>query len=295
MKGRKYGWGIGLAALWAACFCAITPQAAYAQGAMSEIQNITRGKLWESFEADGHQGFRDEAVTFLNPSLAYPGQHTSDNGDWPWGGSIYNTIVNFQQVRNNCTAGEGYWILVKEGEGDADHTVSMVNFRQETPDIVKMIYKPWEGPEKDLGIQDTSPAGAPKSNYWPGVTEIPEGPVEIHNYAYGRYVMDDTFPEEIIIQQVATKRGITLTKKAYAWSYPDYDDLFIVEVTLTNTGDTDGDGAPDAGLPVTLPEVYYVAQTPFAISEGGALAHHGYTGNARAPWYGTLTRDDWYA
>ena len=57
----------------------------------------------------------------------------------------------------------------------------------------------------------------------------------------------DHFPESIIVSKWTTRNGITVTKKAYVWSYPDYDDFEILEYTFENTGDSDGDGAADLG------------------------------------------------
>ena len=43
-------------------------------------------------------------------------------------------------------------------------------------------------------------------------------PVEIHNYRHGDYIINDEFPEEIILSQWENKLGLTVTRKAYAWS-----------------------------------------------------------------------------
>jgi hypothetical protein len=60
--------------------------------------------------------------------------------------------------------------------------------------------------------------------------------IEIHNYRYHHYTAHNNSPEEIIISQWNTKTGIRVTRKAYAWGYPNFDDFIIQELVFENIG-----------------------------------------------------------
>ena len=144
--------------------------------------------------------------------------------------------------------------------------------RYNTDDIFEMIYDAASGPERDLGVETRSfLTGNTTANYWPGAPAlVADEPIEIHNYDYGRYIPNDNEAEEIIISKWTTERGLTITRKARAWSYPDYDDFIILEVIIENTGDNNGDGIPDAGLPVDHKDVYFAFVNNLAPSWGRA-------------------------
>ena len=134
-----------------------------------------------------------------------------------------------------------------------------------------MIYDAASGPERDLGVETRSAlTGNTTANYWPGAPAlVADEPIEIHNYDYGRYIPNDNEAEEIIISKWTTERGLTITRKARAWSYPDYDDFIILEVVIENTGDNNGDGIPDGGLPVDHKDVYFAFVNNLAPSWAG--------------------------
>ena len=67
--------------------------------------------------------------------------------------------------------------------------------------------------EEALG--DSSWPNIERSNYSPYHNKIQGNePVEIHNFAHGKYILNDEFPEEIIISQWENKMGLTITRKA---------------------------------------------------------------------------------
>lgn len=251
-----------------------------------ELQrHLTRGKLWATFRNTGTQGLVDDSRLGGDAGLMYPGWGISERDFteyWVAGGDtdhLYHTSM-----------GEGFWILTKDA---GTYNVTSANPRYNTDDIVEMVYDAAAGPEKDLGVQtQSSLSGNNTANYWPGAPTISATePIEIHNYDWGRYPPNPNEAEEIIISKWTTERGLTVTRKARAWSYPDYDDLFIVEVVIENTGDNSGDGQPDAGLPATLNDVYFSFVNNLAPSEAG----HRWQ-NATVPWdySDAIILDDWY-
>ena len=271
------------------------PPAVEAGNPPGKQRHLTRSKTWISFRNTGTMGRRNDigrgggAEGLTDPDLSYPGTkvHSATSGgdpnDWIWG-SWYPNLHSSGIDGYNCALGQGVWILTRE---PGSYNVSSSNPRYETVDIAPMVYDAAGGPEASLGVDDG------RSNYYPGAAPPIEEPVEIHNYAGGKY-MDankDHFPEEIIVSKWTTERGITVTRKAYAWSYPDYDDFVIVEHIFENTGDANGDGIADSGLPVQLNDTYFVFVNSFAVAQAGHVSRFssGNYGN-----YRNEVRDDWF-
>ena len=260
------------------------PLSAHAQQPEPE-RHLTRGKLWATFRNTGTQGLRDDSRLGPDAGLMYPGIGLSTRDFTEYWVAGAHVDYNF-----HTSMGEGIWVLVKEGD---TYSVSSSNPKYNSEDIVPMIYRAADGPERDLGLQTRSAlTGNLKANYWPGAP-IPNTiePIEIHNYDYGRYPPNPSEAEEIVISKWTTKRGLTVTRKARAWSFPDYDDFIIVEVIIQNTGDTNGDGQPNAGLPVQLNDVYFAFVNNFAPSDAG---HRWQL--ATVPWAYSdpVILDDWY-
>lgn len=277
-------------------------------------RHLTRAKLWSSFRNNGSQGAMHMNATFDNPAasagLQYPGTDIAAGGSVDFNEYWGNTAgwVTAMQRQNDNSRGEGVWIFTKVGGGvKMSRSGTRVNL---STDIREMIYDPSKGPERDLGAQDKAPAvvsgrvveesvipsGTVKSNWWRGAT-LPTAnqPIEIHNYDWGRYMKEvagrDDAAEEVIISKWTTGSGITATRKAYATSHPNFDDFFITEFVFENTGDTNGDGLPDAGFPIQLNDTYFGIAFDFKISEASSvLEHHNrYYGDWYAP-----ARDDWW-
>ncbi len=150
------------------------------------------------------------------------------------------------------------------------------------------------------GVRATTLGG----NWWPGSDLISEGrkaqslskdPVHIMNFNLGKYVGDnspntsDEWPEEIIVSQHTNTQGFTIVNRGLAWSHPDFDDLFLDEWIIHNTGDTDGDGVAD--IPVTDKNDLYIAfQDRYSNSAAGVQFITRYWREERE-WY----MDDHYA
>ena len=256
---KHIGWmGVLCVLVFASEICAQQP----------ELQrHLTRGKLWATFRNTGTQGLRDDSRLGADAGLMYPGWGIGER-DF----TEYWIIGQDADHRYHTSQGEGFWVFTREG---GSYNVSTSNPRYNTDDIFEMIYDAAAGPERDLGVETRSPlTGNTTANYWPGAPAlVADEPIEIHNYDYGRYIPNDNEAEEIIISKWTTERGLTITRKARAWSYPDYDDFIILEVIIENTGDNNGDGIPDAGLPVDHQDVYFrlceqpgpiVGRTPLA-------------------------------
>lgn len=256
----------------------------YAQ--QPELQrHLTRGKLWATFRNTGTQGLRDDSRLGADAGLMYPGWGIGER-DF----REYWIIGQDNDHRYHTSQGEGFWVFTREG---GSYNVSISNPRYNTDDIFEMIYDAASGPERDLGVETRSPlTGNTTANYWPGAPAlVADEPIEIHNYDYGRYIPNDNEAEEIIISKWTTERGLTITRKARAWSYPDYDDFIILEVIIENTGDNNGDGTPDAGLPVDHQDVYFAFVNNLAPSWAG----HRWQ-NQTVPWAYSdpIILDDWY-
>ncbi len=70
------------------------------------------------------------------------------------------------------------------------------------------------------------------------------------------HTIDENMPyDRLIVNEVNTLLGVTMERKIYQFSQQDHDDYHIIEVTLTNTGNTDAD--PEIELPnQTVEDVY---------------------------------------
>jgi hypothetical protein len=276
---------------------------------------MTRAKLWTSFRSNGSMGAKHWNWQDNNEQSAghqYPGSDiASGSVDFPeyWGNLGGWTPA--MQRQNAFSRGEGVWIVTNP-PGSTGPKWSLSGHRLTTPDIVPIIGDPSDDPTlADLGNQDlapivsgglvaetsVTPSGRNKSNWWPGNTTPPENdqPWEIHNYNWGEYMQEivgrDNAAEEIIYSKWTTENGITATRKAFAWGHPGFDDFIIIEVVFENTGDTDGDGAADAGYPVQLNNTYLGFTASCKTSEAEiVLGHHN-------RFYGdwdNSRRDDWW-
>jgi hypothetical protein len=129
--------------------------------------------------------------------------------------------------------GQGVWILAVDDQGDT--LVSYSGPRNVTYDVQPAPYNINNSPEAVLG--DTTYHNLERSNFSTYHNSITGNePIEIHNYRYHHYTAHNNSPEEIIISQWNTKTGIRVTRKAYAWGYPNFDDFIIQELVFENIG-----------------------------------------------------------
>ncbi len=262
----------------------------------------TRGRVWDVFWNTGNQGVWEQFLTteYRAMSFSYPGQFVPD---YRWDGPEYyggqRSFAGLQPYQSSnmemtaLSAGLDMFIATVVG---GDYFVTETKPAILSEDVFPIAYDPSKGPEANIGYPNISPGGAPMANWWPGQPlPGPEFPVEIHNYRYFQY-MDpdkDMFAENTIISNYATKRGITVTKKAYSWSYPGYSDFIILDLTFENTGDSDGDGVADlnGGAGLQLDDTFFIFSERFYIS----LAGHTWHGSTALYGYAQteLVKDDW--
>ena len=206
-------------------------------------RNLTRGKMWSTYRNNGLDGGgnRSESRNHSQESLTYPGNMSRVGPDFveyfldieAYINNDPNVIEVARATIPQNSKGQGVWILAIDETGDT--LVSYSGPRNVTHDVEPAPYDIRNAPESVLG--DSSYPNIERSNYSPYHYDVQSSePVEIHNYRYNEYSANDSTPEEIIISQWTTKTGIQVTRKAYAWGYPDFDDFIIQEITYENTG-----------------------------------------------------------
>ncbi len=251
-----------------------------------ELRLQSRAKVWDVYWNQGAQGVRQATpMSWYRPTgmqypgkfwVQYPKEFINYWGTRDWGVSGWRVWYN---ELNGTMPGFNQFIATLEG---GEYHVSESKANLESEDVVGLGYDPSQGPEANIGYSKVSPLGPPMANWYPG--QDPPGPnipVEIHNYRYSEYMEADKdhFPESIIISHWTTKKGIAVTKKAYAWSYPDYDDFELLEYTFENTGD------------LQLNDTFLIFSVRFYISQAGQ-AH--YVSDSYYRYTVPLALDDWY-
>ncbi len=238
----------------------------------SQEMVMSRSLVYLSFYNSGTQGgWNIGTGTTGEPAMfMYPGYTALPST---------NASTNYTR-KNGNSLGFGIWILSREG---SKYNASWSGPRFKSDDIKEFVYDPATGPEARLGVttnweRERSSTWTSKSNYWSGAASRQTGPpVKIWNFSSGKYIPDDSFSEELVISKWSNGQGITVTRKAYAWSYQDFDDFIIEEVYLKNTG-------------TTLREDVHVALlNTWSVSQMG----HHMQGSNWQPWP-DRARDDWF-
>jgi len=218
----------------------------FAQQDMTEgyrPRNLTRGKMWSSYRNNGLDGGgnRSKSDSHSQESLTYPGNMSRvglDFIEYFIDVSAYlagepNVIEIPRVTIPQSSKGQGVWILAVDDQGDT--LVSYSGPRNVTYDVQPAPYNINNSPEAVLG--DTTYHNLERSNFSTYHNSITGNePIEIHNYRYHHYTAHNNSPEEIIISQWNTKTGIRVTRKAYAWGYPNFDDFIIQELVFENIG-----------------------------------------------------------
>ena len=206
-------------------------------------RNLTRGKMWSSYRNNGLDGGgnRSKSDSHSQESLTYPGNMSRvglDFIEYFIDVSAYlagepNVIEIPRVTIPQSSKGQGVWILAVDDQGDT--LVSYSGPRNVTYDVQPAPYNINNSPEAVLG--DTTYHNLERSNFSTYHNSITGNePIEIHNYRYHHYTAHNNSPEEIIISQWNTKTGIRVTRKAYAWGYPNFDDFIIQELVFENIG-----------------------------------------------------------
>ncbi len=254
-----------------------------------------------------------------NAGMAYP-RHNKGGG--AYGDNILGTIgssgnrdASFTAVRN----GHGVWTLTSDTRVvytgirlgmQEQHIVPMQYDVSADPDLSKLgkeihlhrvpTVKMGNGAGSPSGISETSLQG----NWWPGSDLIEVGktlppgtkpPVHILNLNLSAYPDDDTWPEQIIITKWTNSQGLTITERVSGWSHPDFDEFFIDEYVIENTGDTDGDGERD--LPAVAQNDLFIGFEDRFKTNAAGSAPYRTAGGGYASWRREeqVTLDDWYA
>ena len=223
---------------------------------------LTRSKLWGTFRSNGLQGGGNTPryQSHDQTTLEYPGNagRAQDFMEyWLDIEAVVSGAPNILDVSRVCNPqnarGIGIWVLSVAG---GDTMVSYSGPRDVTDDIDYKRYTISGSLEEALG--DSSWPNIERSNYSPYHYTIQGNePIEIHNYVHGKYIPNDEFPEEIIISQWENKMGLTTTRKAYAWSYQEYDDFILQEIIFENTGSKN------------LTDTYFTFMNSFSVSSSG--------------------------
>ena len=233
-----------------------------------KFRHMTRGKIWHTYR-NGLNGRVHRQVMRDIAGMQYPGSIIPlepTEFEQYWTMFMYHWYPRFTR-RYDTSRGEGVMILTQ------DQGVSAVGPSQESEDIREKVYDILNSPEKDLGFMTSShlTGFGPMSNYWPGAPPVTDQPIEIHNHDYGRYIGDDSEGEAIMLTAWSSKSGISVSQKAFSWSYPDFNDFIIYEYIFHNDGDANGDGAPDEGFPVQLNDVYIGFSNVMTVSQAGCF------------------------
>ena len=206
-------------------------------------RNSTRGKMWSTYRNNGLEGGgnRNDSGSHSQESLTYPGNMSRVGLDFieyfldieAYISGDPNVVEMPRATIAQSSRGQGVWILAVDETSDT--LVSYSGPRNVTNDVDPAPYDIRQSSESILG--DSSYPNIERSNYSQYHYSVESSePVEIHNYRYHEYTAHDTAPEEIIISQWTTKTGIRVTRKSYAWGYPDYDDFIIQELIFENIG-----------------------------------------------------------
>ncbi|MBC8395409.1 MAG: hypothetical protein H8E08_00365 [Candidatus Marinimicrobia bacterium] len=249
---------------------------------------LTRSKLWGTFRNNGLQGGGNTPThqSHDQTTLEYPGN--AGRGEdfmkyWLDVEAYINGDPNLIDVSRVCNPqnarGTGLWVL---SIADNDTMVSYSGPRDVTYDVDANRYTISGSVEEGLG--NAIWPNSERSNYSPDHNTIQGNePIEIHNYTHGKYIPNDEFPEEIILSEWENKMGLTVTRKAYAWSYPDFDDFILEEIIYENTGSKN------------LTDTYFAFMNSFSVSSAGhqQVSGHG-VGSGDWRYDADSAQDDWF-
>ena len=260
-------------------------------------------------------GFRNVGIQGSFLSYRY-GMQYPNTGSPPWeepAAGQYGTIRlsgvhNWAALDNVVRYGHGVWTMTSDARvvytgvraGMQDAHITPMQYDVSADPELSHLGKQWYHPRRPtvkLGYGERYPEGVEETslgaNWWPGSDLIEEGrktqpydrePVHIYNWNFCAYPTYDQQPEEIVVTQWTNSQGLTTVERGYAWSHPDFDDLFLDEYVIENTGDTNGDGIADLP-PLALNELYVGFQDRYDNGTAGRGVGYGYD----------QRMDDWYA
>lgn len=215
---------------------------------VEEYEIHDRGMLWETMYNDGiiSRGWSKDNAETAVPLC-----------EWPPRSATYINQVLYYGQHNQL--GGGIILAVSE-EGN-----------QTGPKCRRYALMGAVGdhePERVIGVW-SFPQYIKKINNFP-LIEDPEDP----NWGELNPEYDPNEAEQIITARWSSSVGVTVTRTSRVWSYPDYDDMVIMEYELENTGDLDGNPVTQEQN-VNLRDVYVAIQFGFAPSMMGYARYHG--------------------
>ncbi len=243
---KTYIMHLSLIGMLSGALCLLIPTGAFAQAGLE--QTHTRGNLWETVTNDGVVGSLGawDYVT-SSPLGLYPGFSGYIH---PIGGE-QNAIDTYANA-NYHNFRSGVWIVAR-----------------------------------DLTIpnQDNRPVPAEYEVFMSGAQQVTYGIAEVRDPVVLRknYIdssgFDPRLPEEMTSSTWHTNTGITVTRRSYVWSYPNYSDFIIYDYVFKNTGQIvstfTNQVVPDPGPFIqTLKDVYFVFHGGVSVSTKSQINFH---------------------
>ena len=182
---------------------------------IEEYEIHDRGMLWETMFNDGliSRNWNDR-ITETNVPLL----------EWPSRSRTYINGILYYGMHNNTGGGINIGVSLKGNQVGRPGRKYAFCGAVGSGEVGEVIVGQW-----------AFPIGISKINNFPLI----EDPNDSHwgelNPDY-----DPNEAEQIINAKFSTSTGITVTRTSRVWSYPDYDDMIIMEYVLENTGDLDG-------------------------------------------------------
>ena len=317
MRARK--WVAVAALLFAAVLLLTQVPDLYAQANQAPQSWTVRSNILAGLRNVGIEGAFFNSGAGGSQYLMYPAQGSMGAG---YGANLLSGLGSFNNTayRNAIRAGHGVWTLTQDGEvvytgiriGMQDAKITAMQYDADSdPNLSKLgkggsvakgenPHIQWVPKSKlGLGVAFTGADPGPGlrrtslgSNYWPDGDLIEEGkeqqalskpPVSIINLNLSDYSSFDEWPEQIIVTKWTTSQGLTFTEKVSTWTHPDFDDFYLDEYIIENTGDTDGIDGPN-GAPTAKNDLYIGLQDKFSnVAAGGQ-------------WWSRYWRDEreWY-
>ena len=306
----KRSWGVIAAMLVLALLLSDVPVLAQGAPAQAPTAVFYRPMIRVPFRNVGNQGGFFNSGMGSSAYMIYP---SYGGGGGTYGADRISAAAsaNREAATWAVRAGHGVWTMTSDARvvytgvriGMQDANITPMQYDVSADPDLSLLGKEYyyhRRPTAKMGYGAGEADGVAESglggNWFPGSDLIEEGnksqpyskaPVHIYNWNFSAYPTDDTWPEEIIVTKCTNSQGLTMTERAFAWSHPDFDDLFIDEYIIENTGDTDGDGVADAAM--NQSNVFIGIQDRFNNGAAGQQAYYRYWRDER-DW----CMDDWY-
>jgi len=182
---------------------------------IEEYEIHDRGMLWETMFNDGliSRNWNDRDTETNVPLM-----------EWPARSRTYINGILYYGMHNNTGGGINIGVSLKGKQIGRPGRKYAFCGAVGSGEVAEVITGQWAFP---IGIK--------KVNNFPLVEDQTDPKWGELNPAY-----NPKEAEQIITAKFSTSTGITVTRTSRVWSYPDYDDMIVMEYELENTGDLDG-------------------------------------------------------